>query len=39
VRSDVAELEAVEEVTPATARLVKEGLARQTESSILDRYS
>ena len=39
VRSDVAELEAVDEVTPAIARVVKDGLARQTESSILDRYS
>jgi diadenylate cyclase len=39
VRSGAEDLEAVDDVTPAIARLVKEGLARQTESSILDRYS
>jgi diadenylate cyclase len=39
VRSGVEELEAVEGVSTAVARLVKEGLARQTESSILDRYT
>jgi diadenylate cyclase len=39
VRSGVEELQAVDGVSTAVARLVKEGLARQTESSILDRYS
>jgi diadenylate cyclase len=38
MRSGVEDLEEVDGVTPAMARLVKEGLARQTESSILDRY-
>jgi diadenylate cyclase len=39
IRSEVAELELVEGIDAATARAVKDGLARLAESSILDRYS
>ena len=35
----IDDLSTVDEVEPATARLVKDGLARIAESSILDRYS
>jgi diadenylate cyclase len=39
LRSEAEELEAVEGVDAATARAIKDGLARQAESSILDRYN
>ena len=39
MRATVEDLEAVPDVDPATARTIKDGLARLAESSILDRYS
>jgi diadenylate cyclase len=39
MRSEAEELEAVDEVDASTARVIKDGLARQAESSILDRYN
>jgi diadenylate cyclase len=39
MRSDVAELEAVDGIDDALARTIKDGLARLAESSIFDRYS
>ena len=39
MRATTEDLEAVAGVEPGTARVVKEGLARLAESSILDRYS
>jgi diadenylate cyclase len=39
MRSEVAELENVDDVDAGVARTVKDGLARLAESSILDRYS
>ena len=39
MRATVEDLESVPDVDPASARMVKDGLARLAESSILDRYS
>lgn len=39
MRATVEDLEALPDLDPATARMVKDGLARLAESSILDRYS
>jgi diadenylate cyclase len=39
LRSETEELEAVVGVDASTARAIKDGLARQAESSILDRYN
>ena len=39
MRATVEDLEAIPDLDPATARMVKDGLARLAESSILDRYS
>lgn len=39
MRSEAEELEAVGGVDAATARAIKDGLARQAETSILDRYT
>ena len=39
MRATVEDLEAVPDLDPATARTIKDGLARLAESSILDRYS
>jgi diadenylate cyclase len=39
MRATVEDLEAVEGMEPATARSIKDGLARLAESSILDRYN
>lgn len=39
MRATVEDLEAIPDLDPANARMVKDGLARLAESSILDRYS
>jgi diadenylate cyclase len=39
MRATVEDLEAIPDLDPGTARMVKDGLARLAESSILDRYS
>lgn len=39
MRATVEDLEAIPDLDPASARMVKDGLARLAESSILDRYS
>jgi diadenylate cyclase len=39
MRATVEDLEAIPDMDPGTARMVKDGLARLAESSILDRYS
>ena len=39
MRATVEDLEVIPDVDPATARMVKDGLSRLAESSILDRYS
>jgi diadenylate cyclase len=39
MRATAEDLEAVEAMEPATARSIKDGLARLAESSILDRYN
>ena len=38
LRADIADLEEIEGMGPLRARAVKDGLSRQAESSILDRY-
>jgi diadenylate cyclase len=39
MRATVEDLENIPGVDAATARMIKDGLARLAESSILDRYS